>query len=119
MLSTGREYDRFFIAIVVVALAALAFYTFHTCSSLDHKQNTIGGILRNKVNDISTQLASTQVDLSKLKPSETPDSEAPSDKPSNPPAETQPPGELEPMPMPGPKTEASWNPKTGAQETFF
>ena len=60
MLSTGREFDRLFIAMLIVSLTMLAVYTFKTCHRLEQKQIVSSNTLDQKVSYVTSQLSDTK-----------------------------------------------------------
>lgn len=60
MLSTGREFDRLFIAMLIVALTLLAVYTFKTCNKLERKQIAASNQLEQRVSYVTSQLSDTK-----------------------------------------------------------
>ena len=60
MLSTGREFDRLFIAMLIIALTMLAVYTFKTCNKLERRQIASSNMLDQKVSYVSSQLSDTK-----------------------------------------------------------
>ena len=60
MLSTGREFDRLFIAMLIIALTMLAVYTFKTCHNLERKQIASSNLLDQRVSYVTTQLSDTK-----------------------------------------------------------
>lgn len=86
MLTTGREFDRLFIAMLIVALTMLAVYTFKTCSKLEKKQLDSANMLEQRVSYVTSQLSDTKTNV---------DAWLASDKPAT---KEPPPSEPEPMP---------------------
>ena len=60
MLSTGREFDRLFIAMLIVSLTMLAVYTFKTCNKLERKQLASSNMLDQRVSYVTSQLSDTK-----------------------------------------------------------
>jgi hypothetical protein len=60
MLSTGREFDRLFIAMLIVSLTMLAVYTFKTCNKLERKQLVASNMLDQRVSYVTSQLSDTK-----------------------------------------------------------
>ena len=60
MLSTGREFDRIFIAMLIIALSMLAIYTFKTCNNLEQKQLASSNLFEQRVSYMTSQLSDTK-----------------------------------------------------------
>lgn len=60
MLSTGREYDRLFMMLIVIALVTLLVYIHHVYSRLEKKQKTYNGHFDERINDLCTQMSDAQ-----------------------------------------------------------
>lgn len=60
MLSTGREFDRLFIAMLIISLSMLAIYTFKTCNKLERKQIASSNTLDKRVSYVTSQLSDTK-----------------------------------------------------------
>ena len=65
MLSTGREFDRLFIGLLIVTMTLLAIYTFKTCKLLQHSQVASANLLDQRVSYVTTQLSDTKQTVDK------------------------------------------------------
>lgn len=65
MLSTGREFDRLFIGLLIVTMTLLAIYTFKTCKMLQHSQVASANMLDQRVSYVTTQLSDTKQTIDK------------------------------------------------------
>jgi 5-bromo-4-chloroindolyl phosphate hydrolysis protein len=95
MLSTGREFDRLFIAMLIVSLTMLAVYTFKTCNKLERKQIAASNMLDQKVSYVTSQLSDTKQQVNSWLASDSQEAQTTEEKAPSPP-------EPEPMPMPMP-----------------
>jgi hypothetical protein len=60
MLSTGREFDRLFIGLLIITMTLLAIYTFKTCKTLQQSQVASANVLDQRVSYVTTQLSDTK-----------------------------------------------------------
>ncbi len=85
MLSTGREFDRLFIAMLIVSLTMLAVYTFKTCSKLERKQIAASNMLDQRVSYVTSQLSDTKQHVDSWLASDSQQAQVPEEEAPSPP----------------------------------
>ena len=85
MLSTGREFDRLFIAMLILALTMLAIYTFKTCNKLERKQLAASNMLDQRVSYVTSQLSDTKQHVDSWLATDSQEAQVPEEQPLSPP----------------------------------
>ena len=95
MLSTGREFDRLFIAILVICVIMLALYTFKSFDHMKSNHSAAASMFEDRLSYMTSQLSETKGHVDEWVNTETAEKEAHEDE-----KEDKPKPDAKPEPLP-------------------